>query len=119
MSTLRESGPLSLNPEPLAMSFTTEDVDTIIAELGASLTPSQYSAFAAAAHAALGNCSGPGAAYRILRGLQRNFFDPPSDTTEAHAPKHYRRPTKLTSLPPVAIEDVRAIGLRRAAWARR
>jgi len=86
--TAREGGPLSLNLEPLAMSFTTDDADLVIAELGASLTPSQYSAFTAAAHAALGNCSGPGAAYRILRDLQRNFFDPPVDDPNRCAPRH-------------------------------
>jgi hypothetical protein len=87
------------------MSFTTDDVAAVIAELGASLEPSQYHAFAAAAHAALGNCSGPGAAYRILRDLQRSFFDPPDDVAAAHAPRHWRRPTKLSSLPPIGRPD--------------
>ena len=103
------------------MSSTIDDTDPLIAELGASLTPSQYAAFESAARDVLASlvCSGPGSAYRALRDLQRRHFDPPSDTTEAHAPRHYRRPTKLSSLPPVAIEDARAIGLRRASWARR
>jgi hypothetical protein len=87
------------------MSFTTEDVDAVIAELGASLTPSQYSAFAAAAHAALGNCSGPGAAYRILRGLQRNFFDPPTDMGTAHEGARHYRPSKLAALPAIGRPD--------------
>jgi hypothetical protein len=100
------------------MSFTTEDVDTIIAELGASLTPSQYSAFAAAAHAALGNCSGPGAAYRILRGLQRNFFDPPTDIGAAHeGAKHYR-PSKLIAGPAIGRPDRAEGGQQRNAWRR-
>ena len=87
------------------MSFTTDDVADVIAELGASLTPSQYSAFAAAAHAALGNCSGPGAAYRILRDLQRNFFDPPTDMGTAHEGARHYRPSKLASLPPIGRPD--------------
>jgi len=87
------------------MSFSTDDVAAIVAELGASLSPSQYSAFAAAAHAALGNCSGPGAAYRILRDLQRCYFDPPADDPNRYAPRHWRRPTKLSSLPPIGRPD--------------
>ena len=87
------------------MPFTTDDVAALVSELGASLTPSQYSAFAAAAHAALGNCSGPGAAYRILRDLQRCYFDPPADDPNRYAPRHWRRPTKLSSLPPIGRPD--------------
>jgi len=89
------------------MSFTTEDDAAIIAELGASLTPSQYIAFETAARGILESlaCSGPGAAYRALRDLQRRHFDPPADAIEAHAPRHYRRPTKLTSLPPIGRPD--------------
>jgi len=87
------------------MSFTTDDVAALIIELGASLTPAQYNAFSAAAHAALGNCSGPGAAYRILRDLQRSYFDPPQETSNTGA-RHYR-PNKLNSLPPIGAEDFR------------
>jgi hypothetical protein len=93
------------------MSFTAEDADLVIAELGASLDPSQYAAFAAAAHAALGNCSGPGLAYRILRDLQKNFFDPPREASNMGA-RHYRS-NKLNSLPPIGAEDLGARETRR------
>jgi hypothetical protein len=102
------------------MSPLPDEVDLLVIQLAASLEPPQHAAFIDAARAILADipCLGPGSAYRVLVPLQRRFFDPPSDTTEAHAPRHHR-PTKLTSLPPVAIEDARAIGLRRASWARR
>ena len=99
------------------MSFTTDDVAAVIAELGASLTPSQYSAFAAAAHAALGNCSGRGAAYRILRDLQRNFFDPPAEATNRYAPRHFRR-DKPVDLPPLAEDTVRGRRSAKSRWLR-
>jgi hypothetical protein len=84
------------------MPFTTDDVAALVSELGASLAPSQYNAFVDAARAALGNCSGPGAAYRILRDLQRNFFDPPADDPGRYAPRHYRAgQTKLAALPAI------------------
>jgi hypothetical protein len=104
------------------MSSTIDDTDPLIAELGASLTPSQYAAFESAARDVLASlvCSGPGSAYRALRDLQRRHFDPPADAIEAHAPKHYRAgSTKLASLPPVAIEDPRSVGRRRSMWGRR
>jgi hypothetical protein len=84
-----------------------DDIDTLISELSASLQPPQHAAFEAAARSALAglNCAGPGLAYRILVPLQRRFFDPPDDAVEAHAPRHYRRPTKLSSLPPIGRPD--------------
>jgi hypothetical protein len=100
------------------MPFTTDDVDTIIAELGASFTPAQYSAFAAAAHAALGNCSGPGAAYRILRDLQRNFFDPPTDMGAAHEGARHYRPSKLADGPALDEDNARGAQAARTRWMR-
>jgi len=99
-----------------------DDVDSLISELGASLPAPQYAAFETAARAALGGlvCSGPGIGYRILRDLQRSYYDYPPDPRVAHGPKHYRAgSTKLAALPPIAIEDSRSIGRRRALWARR
>jgi len=97
------------------MSFTTEDVDTIIAELGASLTPSQYTAFETAARGILESlaCSGPGAAYRALRDLQRRHFDPPLDRVEAHAGAKHYRPSKLAALPPIGRPDRAEDGVLR------
>jgi hypothetical protein len=100
------------------MSSIPDEIDQLVVELGASLTPSQYTAFAAAAHAALGNCSGPGAAYRILRDLQRNFYDPPRDAFVAHEGARHYRPTKLTSLPPIGRPDRAEGGQQRNAWRR-
>jgi len=100
------------------MSFSTDDVAAIVAELGASLSPSQYSAFAAAAHAALGNCSGPGAAYRILRDLQRNFFDPPTDMGAAHEGARHYRPSKLADGPPLDEHSARGRAHARSRWMR-
>jgi hypothetical protein len=97
------------------MSFTTDDVAALVSELGASLTPSQYSAFSAAAHAALGNCSGPGAAYRILRDLQRSYFDPPADDPGRYAPRHYR-PSKLATGPPLDEDSARGRAHARTRW---
>src|SRR5262249_49058431 len=57
------------------------DVEQLISELSASLTPPQRYAFLAAARAALAaaGCLGCGAAYRLLVPLQRSFWDPPDD----------------------------------------
>jgi hypothetical protein len=84
-----------------------DDVDSLISELTASLQPQQHAAFEAAARSALAGleCAGPGLAYRLLVPLQRAHFDPPDDAVEAHAPRHYRRPTKLSSLPPIGRPD--------------
>jgi hypothetical protein len=93
------------------------ELELLIAELGASLTPSQYSAFAAAAHAALGNCSGPGIAYRILRDLQKSYFDPPADDPGRYAPRHYR-PSKLVDGPPLDEDSARGRAHARSRWMR-
>jgi len=102
-----------------AMSLPPE-VDDLVQQLSHSLEPPQRNAFIDAAEVVLQSipCLGVGVAYRTLVGLQRKYFDPPEDRV-AYGPQHYRRPTKLSSLPPVAVEDPRSIGLRRAAWARR
>ena len=103
------------------MSSTIDDTDPLIAELGASLTPSQYAAFEAAARDVLASlvCSGPGSAYRALRDLQRRHFDPPADAIEAHAPKHYRAgSTKLSSLPPIGRPDRAEGGQQRNRFRR-
>ena len=63
-----------------------EDVELLISELSASLVPLQRYAFEAAARAVLAaaNCSGCGAAYRLLVPLQRGHWDPPPDDRMAH-----------------------------------
>jgi hypothetical protein len=103
------------------MSPLPDEVDLLVVQLAASLEPPQHAAFIDAARTALADipCLGPGSAYRLLVPLQRRFFDPPDDAVEAHAPRHYRRPTKLSSLPPVGAEDVRGTARRLSMWARR
>jgi hypothetical protein len=96
------------------------EVDDLVQQLSHSLEPPQRRAFIDAAQTALESipCLGVGVAYRTLVGLQRRFFDPPSDTVEAHAPRHYRRPTKLSSLPPIGRPDRAEGGQQRNAWRR-
>jgi hypothetical protein len=86
-----------------------EDVELLISELSASLTPPQRHAFLDAARAALAaaGCSGIGAAYRLIGPLQRAFWDPPADNTEAHAGARHHRSSKLRELPAAGAEDPR------------
>ena len=102
------------------MSALPDEVDLLVVQLAASLEPPQHAAFIDAARVILADipCLGPGSAYRVLVPLQRRFFDPPEDRV-AYGPQHYRRPTKLSSLPPVGIEDARGTARRLAMWARR
>ena len=98
-----------------------DDVDLLLSELSASLSPPQYFAFIAAARAALEGipCLGPGAAYRALAPLQKFYFDPPPDARHANLGARHYRPSKLTAAPPIGAEDPRATGRARAQWARR
>jgi hypothetical protein len=98
------------------MPLDTDEIDHLVGELGASLG-SQYSAFVAAAHAALGNCSGPGAAYRILRDLQKSFFEPPPEATNRYAPRHFR-PNKHADLQPLAEDSARGRRSAKSRWLR-
>jgi hypothetical protein len=101
----------------LATSCDLDELELLILELGASLPPAQYNAFAAAAHVALGNCSGVGIAYRILRDLQRSYFDPPADGPGRYEPRHFRR-GKPTDLPPLADDSARGRAARQTRWMR-
>jgi len=97
-----------------------DDVDLLVVQLAASLSPTARDAFIAEARTALADipCLGPGVAYRLLAGLQRRHFDPPDDAVEAHAPRHYRRPTKLSSLPPIGRPHGAEDGWRRNRFRR-
>lgn len=101
---------------PLATSYP-DEIDSLLAELAASLTPPQRAAFEAAARSALAaaGCSGCGAAYRVLAPLQRGYWDPPSDERRANlGVRHYRdRPSKLASLEPIGGSDPREDGRAR------
>ena len=94
------------------------ELELLISELGASLIPPQRGAFEAAAHAALGNCSGPGAAYRILRDLQRSYFDPPTDMGAAHEGARHQRASKLADGPPLDEDSARGRAHARSRWMR-
>ena len=85
------------------------EIDHLLCELGASLAPPQRAAFEAAARDALAatNCSGCGAAYRVLAPLQRAFWDPPADDRQANTGARHYRVTKLQSAPPIGAEDPR------------
>jgi hypothetical protein len=100
------------------MSFTSDDVDAIISELGASLEPAQYNAFVEAAHATLGTCSGPGLTYRILRGLQRQYFDAPADDPNRHEPRHFNRRKSTDPPPPLEEDTARGRASARGRWLR-
>src|SRR6516162_3210474 len=94
---------------PMATSWSTE-IDALLIELAAPLTPPQRAALEAAAHAALAaaGCSGCGAAYRVLAPLQRGYWDPPSDwATNAPLGVGSRRPSKLASAEPIGADDPR------------
>src|SRR5262249_55288541 len=64
------------------MSITNElDADALISRLAGPLSPPDRIAFRRAAEDALTRvpCWGEGAVYRAVAGLQKAFFDPPSD----------------------------------------
>jgi hypothetical protein len=95
---------------------TSEDVELLISELSASLTPPQRHAFLAAARAALAaaGCSGCGAAYRVLVPIQRAHWDPPDDQrTGQPLGVGSRRPSKLASAEPIGADDPRTGGRDR------
>lgn len=97
------------------------EIDELVQQLGASLAPPQHHAFIDAARAALAGipCLGPGSAYRVLAPLQRQFFDPPTDSRALAGPFH-RGANKLTMRPPIAlVEEPQSAARRRATWARR
>ena len=94
------------------------DVELLISELSASLTPPQHAAFEAAARAALAavNCSGCGAAYRVIAPLQRQFFDPPPDDRLAHTGARHHRPSKLIDAPALGEDSARCGERHRNAF---
>src|SRR5262249_42189822 len=92
------------------------EIDQLLCELSASLTPAQRFAFEAAARTTLATipeCQlGPGAAFRALRDLQRLHFDAPPDLRVNTGARHYRE-SKLQALPAVGSDDPRCGGRDR------
>jgi hypothetical protein len=100
------------------MSITDDDSDALISRLAGPLSPPARAAFRAAAEDALTRvpCWGEGAIYRAVAGLQRAFFDPPSDG-RAHwgIEQELSNPSRLKAKP--AIEyggDLRHARRKRA-----
>jgi hypothetical protein len=92
------------------------EIDELVLQLASSLPPPHYTAFIAAAHAALAeidcNHLGPGTAYRRLRDLQKYHYDYPPDPRAARGPNHYR-PSKLVAAPALGRDDPRTGGRDR------
>src|SRR5262245_22043568 len=97
-----------------------DEIDGLLVELAASLTPPQRAAFEAAARAALAatNCSGCGAAYRVLAPLQRGFWDPPPDERQANSGARHYRESRLKAQSAIGAPDPREDGRARRAMAR-
>jgi hypothetical protein len=103
---------------PLATSCD-PDLDALIAELGAALSPPARNAFEVAARDVLqaACCSGVGAGYRLLRDVQRQHWDPPDDARAAGGPRHFRR-DKPTDPPPLEEDTARGRASARSRWLR-
>ena len=79
-------------------------VDALISRLAGPLSPKDRLAFRRAAEDALTRvpCWGEGAVYRAIAGLQRSYFQPPSDYQAGWGiERELRGPTKLQSKPPI------------------
>src|SRR5215831_16926249 len=80
------------------------DCDALISRLAGPLEPRDRAAFRRAAEEALTRvpCWGEGAVYRAVAGLQRAFFDPPSDGRAMWDIQQERPGTsKLSRAPPI------------------
>jgi hypothetical protein len=92
------------------------DAEDLIARLSGGLAPADRASFRKAAEAALAtspDCSGEGAAYRIVAKLWRQFFHPPRDTGESGWYEKRQRPaSKLIAEDPPSRARRRARNLR-------
>ena len=102
------------------MSITDDlDSDALISRLAGPLSPPDRVAFRAAAEDALTRvpCWGEGAVYRAVAGLQRAFFDPPSDY-RAHwdIEREFSHASKLKAAAPIEHGgDLRRVRYRKHA----
>src|SRR5215471_15639328 len=100
-----------------SMSIDTDlDCEQLISRLAGPLSPPDRAAFRRAAEDALARvpCWGEGAVYRAVAGLQRAFFDPPTEDRAHWGIEQELRPSKLKAAP--AIEyggDLRHVRYRR------
>src|SRR5215471_7629002 len=101
------------------MSITNDlDSDALISRLAGPLSPLARAAFRRAAEDALARvpCLGEGAVYRAVAGLQRAFFDPPSEGRAHWDIERELRPTKLKNAPPIEYGgDLRHVRYRNQA----
>ena len=84
---------------PLTVSMDAED---LIAHLSGGLAPQDRAAFRRAAENAMAtspDCSGEGAAYRVIARLWRNYFHPPADTTDNSWERHKGHSSKMIAGP--------------------
>jgi hypothetical protein len=100
------------------MSIISDDTEQLISRLAGPLSPPDRIAFRRAAEDALARvpCWGEGAIYRAVAGLQRAFFDPPSEDRAHWDIEQELRPSKLRDAP--AIEyggDLRHVRYRKQA----
>jgi hypothetical protein len=100
------------------------DPDVVISRLAGPLSPADRDAFRCAAEDALARvpCWGPGAVYRAIARLQRNYFSPPDDRRagwdiESELP--HLRVSKLFNKPAIGVEGSGAAGRLRSMWRRR
>ena len=104
------------------MSITDElDSDALISRLAGPLSPPDRIAFRRAAEDALPRvpCWGEGAVYRAVAGLQKAFFDPPSDGRACwDIQQELVRVSKLRDGPPIEYDDLRRVRYRKRAHAR-
>src|SRR5262249_6597649 len=92
------------------------DAETLISHLCGPLPPPDRAAFRAAAENAREQlpCAGEGLVYRIVTGLWRSYFRPPSDCDVIATPRHHVR-SKLVAAPPIAYDgDGRHVRYRRS-----
>jgi hypothetical protein len=95
------------------------DSDALISRLAGPLSPPARAAFRAAAEDALTRvpCWGEGAVYRTVAGLQKAFFDPPTEY-RAHwdIEQEFSHASKLKAAPAIGyLGDLRHVRYRKRA----
>jgi len=95
------------------------DCEQLISRLAGPLSPPARAAFRAAAEDALSRipCWGEGAVYRAVAGLQKAFFDPPSDGRALWGiEQELARASKLKAAPAIEyLGDLRRVRYRKHA----
>jgi hypothetical protein len=105
------------------MSITNDlDPDALISRLAGPLSAPDRAAFRRAAEDALARvpCGGEGAVYRAVAGLQRAFFDPPTEYRARWGiEQEFSHASKLKAAPAIEhLGDGRRVRYRKHAHAR-